>query len=206
MAIKCGKGHQHETIAEVRACYGVETPNLEKHRANKYAGPCARCGFEVAAESGLISKNNAGKWVASHLPGDCPTKADVQAQGTWPKTKVPAQAQDAAPSRYAEIPRGHYATKSATGRNDYDFWRVDRPEQGTYAGRTFVKRIVGGKPDLNVSRDTRTKALEAILAEGIDVCGFRYGQELGACRYCNRHLTDEISRSLSAGPECRSKN
>jgi hypothetical protein len=106
---------------------------------------------------------------------------------------------------FSQIPRGHYATKSLTGHNDFDFWRVDRPEQGTYAGRTFVKRIVGGKPDLNVSKSTRIAALAAILREGIEETGFRYGQKLGKCRHCNRHLTDELSRSLSAGPECRAK-
>jgi hypothetical protein len=201
VAIKCGKGHQHETIAEVRACYGVTEPNLNKHRPNKYAGPCARCGFDVPAETGQISKNNDGKWVASHLLGECPTKADAQAQGSWPKLEAP-KFQDA---DYSEIPRGHYATVSRSGRNDFDFWRVDRPDSGTYAGRTFVKRIVGGKPDLNVSKATKIAALEAILKEGIEETGFRYGQELGNCRHCNRHLTDELSRSLSAGPECRAK-
>jgi hypothetical protein len=202
MSIKCGKGHQHETIADVRACYGVTDPNLSDHRSNKWASTCVRCNCPVPAESGRVDKNQHGKWVVSHLTGQCPTQEDIRAQGSWPKLEAP-KFQDA---DYSEIPRGHYATKSLTGNNDYDFWRVDRPEQGNYAGRTFVKRIVGGKPDFNVSKAVRIAALEAILREGIEETGFRYGQELGACRHCNRHLTDELSRSLSAGPECRSKH
>jgi hypothetical protein len=196
MSIKCGKGHEHETVADVRACYGVTEPNLSSYRKNRYENVCARCGILVPPDGGRVDKNSEGKWVVSHLEGQCPEDAAQL------KMEAP-QFQDA---DYSGIPRGHYATKSLTGNNDYDFWRVDRPEQGNYAGRTFVKRIVGGKPDFNVSRAVRIAALEAILAEGIDATGFRYGQELGACRYCNRHLTDELSRSLSAGPECRSKN
>jgi hypothetical protein len=149
----------------------------------------------VPPEAGRIERNASNKWVTSHLPGKCPSKADATA------FKAPEIEQD-----FSQIPRGHYATQSISGNNDLDFWRVDRPEYGTYAGRTFVKRIIGGKPDLNVSKSTRISALGAILREGIDICGFRYGQELGKCRHCNRHLTDELSRSLSAGPECRRKH
>jgi hypothetical protein len=192
MSIKCGKGHEHETVADVRACYGVTESNLSNHRQNKYENACVRCGVLVPSMAGRVDKNRDGKWVVSHLDGQCPIEERAKMEA--PKF------QDA---DYSTIPRGHYATKSFTGNNDFDFWRVDRPEQGAYAGRTFVKRIVGGKPDLNVSRLMKITVLEAILAEGVEVTGFRYGQEIGNCRHCNRHLTDELSRSLSAGPECR---
>jgi hypothetical protein len=196
MAVKCGNGHVHETVAEVRACFGFGgSSSKQQYRSNKYAGTCVTCGITVPPEAGRIDRNANNKWVTFHLPGQCPQKTDA------PAFQAPGIEQD-----FSQIPRGHYATKSISGNNDFDFWRVDRPEQGAYAGRTFVKRIVGGKPDLNVSKSTRIGALGAILREGIDVCGFRYGQELGKCRHCNRHLTDELSRSLSAGPECRRKH
>jgi hypothetical protein len=195
MSVKCGKGHYHDSVAEVRDCYGVEAAGFPRqvpeYRTNRFAGNCAKCGGKVEAEQGRVDKTVDG-WVASHLPGKCreiPAKVDVKA----------------VVDRYSAIPIGHYATKSLTGNNDYDFWRIDRPEQGTYAGRTFVKRIVGGKPDLNVSRTTKFAALEAIMTEGIEETGWRYGQELKRCRKCNRHLTDEVSRSVSIGPECRKK-
>jgi hypothetical protein len=196
MAIKCGNGHEHATVAEVRECYGFPaSANTNDYRPNKYESACVKCGNVVPEKRGRVDRNAIGKWEVSHLEGQC---LDLF------KQEAPAFQGDT--NRWDSIPRGHYATKSATGNNDFDFWRVDRPEAGTYAGRTFVKRIVGGKPDMNVSRAMKIRALEAILAEGVDVCGFRYGQELGNCRYCNRHLTDELSRSLSAGPECRSKH
>jgi|SRR5215469_2114145 len=191
MPIKCGNGaHYHDTIDEVRTCFSQPAPVKQAYRSNRYAGTCCKCKNNVPAEAGRIDKTENG-WQVSHI-GQCPEKI------TAPKIAIDNE-------RYSGIPRGHYATKSLTGNQDFDFWRVDRPEQGTYAGRTFVKRIVGGKPDMNVSRDTRFAALEAILAEGIDVCGTRYGVELGRCRRCNRHLTDQTSRELGIGPECRSK-
>jgi hypothetical protein len=195
MSVRCGKGHEHESVAEVRACYGVPASGGSVgYKKNRYPGTCVKCGGKVDAEQGRVDKTDDG-WQTSHLEGKCREKpAKVRVNGT-----VPAN------DRYAQIPVGHYATKSLTGNNDLDFWRVDRPEQGTYAGRTFVKRIVGGKPDLNVSRDTKFAALEAILEIGVEVSAILYGQQLGRCSRCNRHLTDEVSRQFGKGPECRSK-
>ncbi len=104
-----------------------------------------------------------------------------------------------------DVPAGHYAVKSLTGTNDLDFFRVDRPTEGRWAGRTFVKRIIGGKPDAPVRGVTAKLALEAIAEMGPESAAHLYGQELGRCSRCNRHLTDDISRALSMGPECRSR-
>jgi hypothetical protein len=199
MPVKCGKGHYHDSIAEVRECYNVGAAGFPRsyadYKENRFPGKCVKCGGRVEANRGRVDKTDDG-WVTSHRPGDCraiPAKIDV-------KATVAANT-----DLYSEIPVGHYATKSLSGNNDLDFWRVDRPEQGTYAGRTFVKRIVGGKPDLNVSRETKFAALDAILAEGIEDTARRYGQELGRCSRCNRTLTDQVSREFGKGPECRSK-
>jgi hypothetical protein len=197
MSVRCGKGHDHESVADVRKCYGVPANGGSVgYKVNRYPGTCVKCGGKVEAEQGRVDKTNDAGWQTSHLDGKCRTlPAKVRVNGTVPANN----------DRYSQIPVGHYATKSLTGNNDLDFWRVDRPEQGTYAGRTFVKRIVGGKPDLNVSRDTKFAALEAILEIGAEVSAILYGQQLGRCSRCNRTLTDEVSRKFGKGPECRSK-
>lgn len=192
MSVKCGKGHEHDSVADVRKCYGVSETAVN-YKPNRYPGNCRFCGGKVETEQGRVDKID-GKWLTSHLDGKCPEKPKLEAPRTITNT-----------SRYDDIPVGHYATGSLTGKNDLDFWRVDRPEQGTYAGRTFVKRIVGGKPDLNVSRDTKFAALEAILEIGPRLSAALYGQELGRCSRCNRTLTDEVSRKFGKGPECRAK-
>lgn len=111
----------------------------------------------------------------------------------------PQQARKNTP--WPDVPEGHYATPSRTGTNDLDFWRVDRPEKGSWKGYTFVKRIIGGHPDTNVRGKEARQALEAIQAAGVEAARTRYGQEIGQCWKCNRSLTDELSRQLGIGPD-----
>jgi uncharacterized protein DUF6011 len=107
-----------------------------------------------------------------------------------------------------DVPAGHYAVPAALlgyEVNDLYFYRVDRPTEGPFRGRTYVKAIVGGHPDHRVNYKASVKALEAILKFGVEDAGILYGTQLGRCRKCNRHLTDELSRALGIGPECRSR-
>lgn len=110
------------------------------------------------------------------------------------------------PQKLPDCPPGHYAINSLTGNNDLDFFKVDRPTEGQWAGRTFIKRIIGGRPDSPVHGKTAREAIEAILDVGPEDAGILYGTKLGRCMRCNRHLTDELSRALGIGPECRSKS
>lgn len=100
-----------------------------------------------------------------------------------------------------DVAEGYYAVRSRTGSNDFDFFRVDRPTEGRWAGRTFVKRVIGGRADTPVRGAEAHQALVAIAADAEAMA--RYGIEIGQCGRCNRHLTDETSRSLGIGPECR---
>lgn len=137
-------------------------------------------------------------------PSDIPPAArpgsDEVEQERWRRDERRAAAAIPLP----DVPAGHYAIPSLTGNNDLDFFRVDRPTEGRWAGRTFVKRVIGGRPDSPVRGRTAREALTAI-AKDPGQAAFQYGQSLGRCYKCNRHLTDELSRSLSIGPDCRSK-
>lgn len=101
-----------------------------------------------------------------------------------------------------DVPAGHYAVPSPRLDQDLDFYRVDRPTEGKWAGRTFVKRVVGGHPDVNIRGAEQRDALARILAAGVMDARKTYGRELGACARCNRHLTDELSRRRGIGPDC----
>jgi hypothetical protein len=131
------------------------------------------------------------------------TKADAHKAIDWLKGQ-PRVGRESAPSAnpYPDVPAGHYAIPSLTGNNDLDFFRVDRPTEGKWSGRTFVKRVIGGHPDTPIRGSEARKVLNAILEAGVDEAGRRYGQEVGRCRRCNRHLTDETSRQLGIGPDC----
>src|SRR5215469_864703 len=113
MPIKCGKGHYHDSIQEVRECYGTpEDLTKRTYRVNRYPGTCRKCGGQVEAEKGRIDKTEFG-WQASHLEGQCRVMP----------AKVPVEGNPNYADRYTAIPTGHYATKSLTGNNDLDFWR-----------------------------------------------------------------------------------
>jgi hypothetical protein len=117
-----------------------------------------------------------------------------------PRETPPGTPADSRP--LPDVPAGYYAVPSATGDNDLDFWRVDRPTEGPWAGRVFVKRVIGGRADQSVRRIEARSALEAIAEFGPVAAGARYGRELGQCGRCNRHLTDEVSRQRGIGPDC----
>jgi hypothetical protein len=105
-----------------------------------------------------------------------------------------------------DVPAGYYAvTADLMGYdgNDLYFYGVDRPEDGPWRGRVFVKSVVGGHPRRNVDRKQSRKALEAILKTGVEEARTKYGIEIGRCWKCNRELTDETSRALGIGPVCR---
>lgn len=162
-------------------------PQATGCRPNRYAGPCRHCGADVPAEAGLLCRQD-GRWAVEHKDGGCKPASGHTA------------APEATPAPAADVPAGHYAIPS-TGDNDLAFYRVDRPAKGAYAGRTFVKLVVGGHPDRNVPRSHVAGILARIAAD--PDAGPRYGQTIGRCCRCNRHLTDETSRAAGIGPECR---
>jgi len=180
--------NQKNVAARAAAPVNDAVPN---YRPNKFAQDCAKCGNKVAEGAGRLEKNASGRWDVYHLEGECGEIVRNPKQG------------GKFPEGFKAIPAGHYATASLTGNNDLDFWRVDRPESGQWAGRIFVKRIIGGRPEAPVNGSVRYAALEAIVKAGIDEAGTLYGVTLGQCRRCNRHLTDEVSRALGIGPDCR---
>lgn len=98
------------------------------------------------------------------------------------------------------VPAGRYALEI----NDaVKFYKVDRPEEGKWAGYVFVKIQAGGELH-PVSREVRDKVLSLIEANPHEAL-IRYGHELGHCGVCGRELTDETSRANGIGPVCASK-
>jgi hypothetical protein len=119
---------------------------------------------------------------------------------------APAPAAEAnQPTETTDVPAGYYATASRTGNNDLDFWRVDRPETGKWAGYTFVKRIIGGHDPIRLRGAEAKQALATIAATGIEAAGKAYASAIGNCYACNRELTDEESRRVGLGPVCRNR-
>jgi hypothetical protein len=138
------------------------------------------------------------------------------ARGLSAPFEAPAKPAKREDWRQAAIPTGYYATPSLTGNQDLDFWKVDSPTDGKWAGYTFVKRVIGGHDDQDIPRDSKKKvsservakatqrnAIAAILKMGIEESGVLFSTELKYCRRCGIHLTDETSRAIGMGPTCR---
>jgi Family of unknown function (DUF6011) len=167
---------------QARAEYAARVENGTPHpttRPNRYAARCARCGHEVAAEAGQLI-GQPGAWSVIHADDECP---------------------ETEPTPAPTVAEGHYAITS-TGDNDLAFYRVEHGT-GQWAGRTFVRLVVGGHSDRNAPRDHVAGILARIAAD--PDAAARYGREIGRCWMCNRHLTDETSRALGIGPDCRAK-
>jgi len=201
MAIRCGRGnHYHESVHDVFLCYNGDAVNSTpetRPASDRITQKQLTFLNKLRTERGLtalpddinISKREASAAIDDHR------NTSVQ------KSSAPSTAT----SNIPDVPAGHYAVKSLTGNQDLDFFRVDRPTEGHWVGRTYVKRVIGGKPDSKVWGATALAALEAIVAVGPEKAGILYGQEIGRCCRCNRHLTDQTSRQAGMGPECRSR-
>lgn len=100
-----------------------------------------------------------------------------------------------------EVPAGRYAVTTEAG--PLAFYRVSRPTEGRWAGRTFV--AVQASDDEHPVRGQAAAAVLAKIATDPEAASRAYGREIGACGVCGRTLTDEASRAAGIGPVCAAK-
>ena len=114
----------------------------------------------------------------------------------------PARARRTTTQPTTQVPAGRYAVPSATGQNDLDFWKIDRPTEGRWNGYIFVARILGGHDPIKVRGAEAAAAISAIEAAGWENAAAVYGREIGSCSRCPSDLSDLVSRYLGYGPTC----
>jgi len=81
---------------------------------------------------------------------------------------------------------------------------VDKPAQGQWAGRTYLKEQAGDEFWPVKGLKHTEEILRAITAD-YRAAMIRYGKEIGRCGHCHRTLTDETSRARGIGPVCYAK-
>lgn len=84
------------------------------------------------------------------------------------------------------------------------FYRVKLVVGGRYNGRVFVDAQASDEYWAVRTPAALQMILAAILVDP-DKAAKLYADELGQCYMCGRTLTDETSRSIGMGPDCRSK-
>lgn len=99
-----------------------------------------------------------------------------------------------------EIPVGRYAVNTAAG--PLAFYRVAISKSGSYSVYVYAS-----DEQHRIQNEGAAKTiLLKIEKVGIEQARTTFGVEMKSCWKCGRKLTDETSRSLGIGPECRAKN
>lgn len=119
------------------------------------------------------------------------------------KSSVAVMEKDLRKASSWSIPDGYYAVPGLS--QDLDFFRVKCPDKGKWKGWIFVEVILGGHDPIPARGQRAANALKRITEFGPALAAQKYGQEIGQCSKCHRSLTDETSRQLGRGPECRAK-
>lgn len=106
-----------------------------------------------------------------------------------------------------DVPAGRYALDPVGNEgNSVVFYQVDAPTSGKWAGRVFVKRLTGAPGDWRkdrVTSATATNVLKRINEAGAREASLRFGRESKACGVCGSPLSNDESRRLGIGPDCR---
>ncbi|AYP70034.1 hypothetical protein I5G62_gp48 [Mycobacterium phage CRB2] len=140
-----------------------------------------------------LSKAGASKlidWLMDRDQGE--RKAQPAASGDVPSAEV--------------VPAGRYAIETEDGAtNGLAFYKVDRPTEGRWAGRVFVKLMVSDE-EQRMSWAASKSILAKIAEVGAAEASARYGHEIGECGVCGRTLTNDESRERGIGPICAAKN
>lgn len=143
--------------------------------------------------AGTVSKRLASEWIQRLRAKPRKTSRFARMKGEMP-----------------EVPDGRYAI-DLEGYDNLMFYRVKTGKGDTrWAGFMFVDAGRGGSHgDLKWTSIKnpayKKQVLEKIIADGIEAAGERFGQTVGACYVCGRSLTDDTSRALGIGPDCRGK-
>ena len=163
---------------EVKRVGTDHLPKAERIIVNKYANPCALCG----------------KWATYHKQGDCSAESAI----------VPDKLTN---ESFGTIADGFYAMTSS-GTNDLVFYSI-KTNKGFHnpslKGQRGVYMVVGGHKDAKLSGERALHAIKRIAGltdEGRKQAQALFGQEIGQCGACGRHLTDEETRKRGIGNDC----
>jgi hypothetical protein len=122
-------------------------------------------------------------------------------------------------SNFPDIPAGAYALEESwstdTNGDGADegiavqFYKVDRPTEGRWAGRTFVKALFGAprnwrEEKLNFS--VQLAVANKINKIGAEECARLFGQKSECCGSCYSPLSKQQSRAAGYGETCAGNN
>lgn len=100
------------------------------------------------------------------------------------------------------IPAAKYVAKDATGT--LVFIEVQRAEKGKWAGKTFVKQLIGAPGNWRKvpMYPWASSALLGQVAADPKAAALAYYTNFTVCSRCDAPLSDEVSRARGLGPDC----
>lgn len=112
---------------------------------------------------------------------------------------VKAPTAEATPERKNLTP-GRYALTTGDTVTRY---QIDRPENGKWAGWTFLSRVNGSHSE-RVRGTEAQRIIDAIAADPLAAATL-YGKTTGRCGICSRELSNPESIERGIGPVCASR-
>lgn len=204
----CGKCHAPGvTVAHVRACYAQPVPATAGLRPSAQA-QVARAnailrGDQAAPARRRGTNQPGGLDRVPNVPAPRPAGQQLMASNPWPEVdalRVQIKQHLLYKTRGAMV--GRFALRDQAGV--VKFYRVKLVTGGHYAGRVFVDAQASDDYHPVKAPGTLAHVLAEILIN-VPAAEQLYGKELGQCCRCGRTLTDETSRALGIGPDCRNK-
>lgn len=228
MPIKCGLGrHYHDTIAEVRACYGVKDSPVRPDTVATSPSLPAPVQRATPGTRGLATDRQRADATRLRivLPPETTAADATEIIYTAQRERILAQKApkkiDLPPSILGMIRHGNFAV-SLDGTNNLRFVRITEAKQRSkrftnpYAGWLKIQtqhsdalqdRAVINQQDARIvcwtslGPDEIRSILMAIIADQKNAA-YVYSMKLGKCCHCNKRLTDARSRHYGIGPEC----
>jgi hypothetical protein len=184
--------HKHSSVAQVRQCQGAPR---DWKPAPKPEAPVRDPRNTYLNPKGISAQLAA--FADSTVRPETTTGAPMAAYKANPPSQVRVD-----PEIEAKVPAGRYAVPGDDGV--IKFYRVDKPTEGTWAGRTFVK-VRAGDDWLPVRYATARQGILRKIGEDVRAASIRYGLELGQCGVCGRTLTNPESIAKGIGPVCEGR-
>jgi hypothetical protein len=209
MSFKCGNCQgSHDTVGEARDCYSSGA-KVAPAASNKLVSVASERQQKYIQDlilerdvSGIEMPTVLTVSAASELIKTLLARPKVQPAADIPIIATPpGYLQDLLP----DIPHARYAIQeidfTISPEPVWKFYQVDKPQEGRWAGRTFLK--AQASDELWPIRDkARIRVvLEAILHDPTKAM-IDYGRQIGHCAICGRTLTNEESIAAGIGPIC----
>lgn len=208
---RCGNCRQsHQTVEDIKTCYRGGNTNSEfipsgTTATSRNAEPATEKQVNYVQELiALKDTTELGKLVDQHvvvtmtavLAGRDISKREasdlINALNLMPRKPQPED----------EVPEGKYAVEGSDGI--VQFWQVDKPTAGKWAGRVFVNMLVGSPGSWRTVRSPRVTSNAAMMAIVADTPGAAalFGIKTRTCGRCASPLSNIRSRAAGYGHHC----